>query len=293
MEEPVNKNTVIVYEANGRSVLFRAARSSPLWITKISGVSSLNVSVSETQGAGQIGSTIGNQKIEPRDITVDGAITANVEANRAGLLACILPGVTGRLTVWQDNESWYVEGCPTKTPEISDGSILQEFQFVLHCPYPYWRSTADGSAQVAGLTKLFQFPCTLAGTWYISKYSDSLFAVVENFGSAATEFDAVFTAVTDVTNPELYHVERGAFLRINKILEAGEQITVSTVYGRKGAVIRRADGTEENAFRYLDVDSDLNLQLDPGSNTLRATASENREGLRVQVIMPKGVRPGL
>lgn len=289
----MTKDTVVTYEANGRSVLFRAARASPLWITKLTGASGLTVSVSETQGAGQIGSTVGNQAVEPRDITVDGAITADVEKNRAGLLACVLPGVTGRLTVLQGGESWYIDGVPTKTPEISDGSVLQEFQFTLHCPYPYWRSPADGSTLVAGLTKLFRFPCSLAGKWYISKYSDSLFTVVENTGSAAMEFDAVFTAVTDVTNPELYHVERGAYLRINKVLAAGERVTVSTVYGRKGAVLRRSDGTEENAFRYLDIGSDLNLRLDPGKNTLRAAADANREGLRVQILMPKGVRTGL
>ena len=68
----------------------------------------------------------------------------------------------GRLTVIQNGESWYIDGAPKRTPEFSDGSVVQDFQFVLHCPYPYWRSTADGSAQVAGLTKLFQFPCSLA-----------------------------------------------------------------------------------------------------------------------------------
>lgn len=159
--------------------------------------------------------------------------------------------------------------------------------------YPYWRSTADGSAQVAGLTKLFQFPCSLAGTWYISKYSDSLFTVVNNDGTAAMEFDVIFTAATEVTDPEFYHVERGTFIKINKVMAAGEKITVSTVYGRKGVTLQLPDGTEANGFKYLDVGSDLNMQMAPGTNTIRCDAANNREGLRVQVIMPKGVVPGI
>lgn len=287
----MNRDTIFVYTAGTNSVTF--AYKSPLWVTSITGASGNDVAVSESQGAGQVGSTISNQSVQPRDITINGAVLAAVEANRRGILACVLPGVTGRLTVTQNGESWYIDGAPKRTPEFSDGSVVQDFQFALHCPYPYWRSTADGSAQVAGLTKLFQFPCSLAGTWYISKYSDSLFTVVNNDGTAAMEFDVIFTAATEVTDPEFYHVERGTFIKINKAMAAGEKITVSTVYGRKGVTLQLPDGTQANGFKYLDVGSDLNMQMAPGTNTIRCDAANNREGLRVQVIMPKGVVPGI
>lgn len=106
-------------------------------------------------------------------------------------------------------------------------------------------------------------------------------------------FSVIFTALTDVTNPEFYHVERGAILKINKLVPAGEKITISTLYGSKGVTIMQADGTSINGFKYLDIASDLNLQLDPGANTIRCDALNNREGLRVQIIMPRGVTPGL
>lgn len=35
------------------------------------------------------------------------------------------------------------------------------------------------------------------------------------------------------------------------------------------------------------------MQMAPGTNTIRCDAANNREGLRVQVIMPKGVVPGI
>ena len=90
-----------------------------------------------------------------------------------------------------------------------------------------------------------------------------------------------------------YHVERGTFIKINKVMAAGEKITVSTVYGRKGVTLQLPDGTQANGFKYLDVGSDLNMQMAPGANTIRCDAANNREGLRVQVIMPKGVVPGI
>ena len=82
----------------------------------------------------------------------------------------------------------------------------------------------------------------------------------------------------EVTDPEFYHVERGTFIKINKVMAADEKITVSTVYGRKGVTLQLPDGTEANGFKYLDVGSDLNMQMAPGTNTIRCDAANNREG---------------
>ena len=101
-----------------------------------------------------------------------------------------------------------------------------------------------------------------------------------------TEFEAVLTA-------GFAEEERRALLRLNKVMEAGEKAVISTIYGSKGVTIIHPDSTEENGFRYLDIESDLNLQLDPGDNVIRYDAAYNRDGLRVKILSPKGVRHGL
>lgn len=279
------------YIINTRWILF--SEDSDFWITDINGLSANEISISEAQGVGQIGSTLSAQSIKPKDLTVSGVLFGNLIANRRALLSTILPGVAARFVITDNAESWYLEGVPLRTPLIEETAVQQAFQFVFHAPYPYWRSTEDGSAQIAGLIQLFRFPCSLADSWYISKYSESLFTVVENEGAIPTEFDVVFTAYTEVTDPEIYHVERGKYIKINKVMAAGETITVSTAYGRKGVTLRLADGTQINGFKYLDVGSDLNMQMDPGANTIRSDAANNREGMRIQIIMPKGVVPGI
>lgn len=289
----MNKDTVVTYEGNGHRIVLHSAYGSALWVTEITGASSNSIAINETQGAAQVGSTISSQSVQPKDIAVNGAVLKELEKNRRAILACIAPGSTGRLTIQQGGEGWYIEGAPKTTPVFSDGARVQSFQFVLHCPYPYFKSTDGGNSQIAGLTRLFRFPCLLEGRWYISKYTESFFTSVENTGTVPLDFEVIFTAVTAVTNPEIYHVEKRTFIRIHKLLEAGESITVSTRYGRKGATLRQADGTESNAFRFLDIDSDLNMQMDPGRNTIRSDAEHNREGLRVQVILPKGGLPGI
>lgn len=287
----MNKDTIVTYEAGGNSITF--AYHSTFWITQINGLSNNDIALSESQGAGQVGSTLNAQSVQPRDLTINAVLLRDTELNRRSVLACVLPGVTGKLSLTQYGESWYIEGTPKRTPEFSDGSGPQTFQFSLRCPYPYWKSVESLPSQIAGLTKKFKFPFHTGGHWYLSQYSASLFSIVHNSGGAATEFDVVFTAVTQVTNPELYHVERQSYIKINKVLAAGERISVSTVYGRKGVTLRLADGTESNGFRFLDIGSDLNMQLAPGDNTMRCAAENNREGLRVQILAPKGVLPGI
>lgn len=287
----MNRNTVIIVECSGSSLVF--SYSSEMWITDISSLTSNDIVIDETQGTGQIGTTVSNLSVQPKDITVEGFIKKNITAMREGLLAILLPQQNIKMTVQDGTQSWYIQGYLKKTPVISDGLVMQNFQFVLHCPYPYFRSTADGSAQIAGLNSLFAFPCSLSDSWYISKYSESLFAEVANKGNVPTEFSVVFTAAAAVTNPEFYHVEKQSYIKINKIMQAGEKITVSTVYGRKGVTVQKPDGTFENGFKYLDVNSDLNLQLAPGDNTIRCGASVNRQALSVKVIMPQGVKAGL
>lgn len=287
----MNRDTVISYECAGKTVVFSAR--TPLWVVSITGASGQKVELTESRSAGQVGSTLSCQSVPARDITINGAVLSDVEANRYAILSCFVPGRTGRLTVTQGGESWYLDGAPTQTPEFEDGSIVQQWQAVLRCPYPYWKSTEKSGQMVAGLSPLFRFPRSLSGVWKISQYTDSLFANITNSGNMPMEFEAVLSADTEVDTPELYHVGRRALLRLNKVMEAGEKAVISTIYGSKGVTIIHPDSTEENGFRYLDIESDLNLQLDPGDNIIRYDAADNRDGLRVKILSPKGVRHGL
>ena len=131
----MTQDTIYIYDNGTQQITFsRAPRQ--FWITKLSGVSDNAVTVSETQGVGQVGATLGSMSVQPRDITVNGCVFEPVEDNRAALLACVLPGVLARFIVAQAGKAWYLEGTPKKTPDFSDSPVVQDFQFSFHCPYP-------------------------------------------------------------------------------------------------------------------------------------------------------------
>ena len=286
----MNEGTIIIYE-NAIGTL-RFAYESTLWVTDVDGLSSVEIDISASHSTMQTGSSITGQSIKPRSFTMDGAIFEPIAPQRELVLNIMAPKIPATLTIEQNGEAWYLDVVPEKTPEVTSGNGVQFFQVRLYAAYPYWRTTTSYARQVAGLDALFKFPIFTGGTWWVSRYSDSYFTTIENRGNVPVEFRAVFTARTEIEDPELYHVEAGKRILIRKTMVAGERVVVSTVYGNKGITCIDPAGTATNGFKYLSVDSDLSMTLNPGSNLLRIDAV-NREGLGVRIEAPEGVKSGV
>ena len=130
------------------------SEDSDFWITDIDGLSSNEITISETQGVNQIGSTRSSQSVRPRDLTVTGVLFGDLKENRRALLSCVSPMVPARFFIHEDGESWYLEGTPKRTPVMEETAEMQQFQFILHCPYPYWRTADDANTLLAGIKAL-------------------------------------------------------------------------------------------------------------------------------------------
>ncbi|WP_418254198.1 phage distal tail protein [Gemmiger formicilis] len=287
----MDKKTKITYKSDLGEILF--AVSSPFWVSEIKGASGLPVDVAVSAGYKQQGGSISSQTVKQRTLTINGSILRSVAVNRRKMLDVMAPLHKGTLTVEQNGESWYLEVYPTQAPDFDDGEGAQAFQFSAVAPFPYWRTTAAARTMVGGLQALFKTPFYTGGKWYISKYSGTYLTNVRNTGNVKIPIKAVFKAVTDCTEPELYHVGDHTYIRILGTLYAGQAITVNTAYGQRRATLTDKDGTTSDAFHRLDIDSDLELGLDPGDNILRYTARSNREGLRLYVVAEEGVVNGL
>lgn len=286
----MNQNTVFIYENTIGRLVFQY--DGQLWITDVDGMSSVEIDIAESRSTMQVGSSITSQNVRPRSFTMDGAIFEPIAAARERVLNIIAPQIPATLTMQQGGESWYLDVVPEKTPEITPGNGVQFFQTRLRAAYPYWRTTASYATQIAGLVAMFKFPFHTGGSWWISRYSDSYFASIENRGNVPVEFRVTFTARAALDNPELFHVDTGKRILIRKSMIAGERVSVSTIYGQKGVVCTSAAGEVSNGFKYLSVDSDLSMTLRPGSNLLRINAV-NREGLGVRIEAPQGVKSGV
>lgn len=287
----MNAATKFLYESSAGKIEF--AYHSLFWITEITGVSGVDISISESRSTRQIGTTVSGKSIQPRIVAIDGCIFEPLDTAREQLISAVSPAYPGTLTIQAGTESWYLDVIPQKTPEIMPGEGVQFFQLELYAAYPYWRTTEYARTQVSGLNALFQFPFFTGGEWWISQFNENLFTTIENDGNVPMEVKITFTARAALSNPELLHVGTGKKIRLRKDMAAGDRFLVSTVDGQRGVTFTAKGGDAENGFRYLSIDSDLSLELLPGDNLLRANADKGYPGLSVVVEAPKGVKSGV
>jgi len=71
------------------------------------------------------------------------------------------------------------------------------------------------------------------------------------------------------------------FIKIDKTMEEGEVITVTTHFGNKRAELEKS-GIKSNAFNYIDFESTF-LQLDVGDNMLRYNADDGLDNLSISI----------
>jgi hypothetical protein len=89
-----------------------------------------------------------------------------------------------------------------------------------------------------------------------------------------------FIAQGIVEDPMVIDVVTGKFIKLNRVMQVGEIITISTHFANKRVLSSLEGGT--NAFASLDENSDF-LQLAVGTNLLRYDAKKNLNNLEVNV----------
>ncbi len=287
----MNKDTVITYRNEIGEIQF--SYDGMFGISDIRGVSAVDVELAQTQTLGQIGATVSTRSIKPKTITIDGFFFTPIKENRKKLIDVFAPGIESRLCVLQDNTEYFIETEPVTTPDISLGDGIQHFQITLQAAYPYWRTGTGTVIQLAGIHGQFMFPFFSGGTFKLSAYSEGFFKEVENMGNTEMGFSAVFAARAHVQTPEIYLLETGQRILFNINMETGDEITIDTQEGKLKAVLTQSNGPSENAFRYMDIQSDMNMRLAPGKNTFRCSAQQGRENLSVRLLAYQGISSGL
>ena len=146
--------------SNERGDSIEFSSNQQLYITSIDGLSQNQISLSESNVANQIGSSVTGNKIEAKDISISGIFKYDRE-KRKQILAVILPGVKATLRYMDDTEDLdvYIEGYPSETPTIDWDRSWDNFDFTFHAPFPYWRQSGGSYLDFVSYESLFKF-CT-------------------------------------------------------------------------------------------------------------------------------------
>lgn len=265
----------------GESLTFRQRK--PYFLQSIDGTGAVKHIISTFKAPNQDGGVFISGSLDMRNIILEGRIIADSieEAYRLrkDLLNIFNPKEKGRLIFKDLSIPCIVEEAPVFK---ADSHRTPAFFISLLCTSPYFETIAEIKRLLAGWHPNFEFELEIPIDEGIEMgyREESLIIPIENVGSVPCGATFEFIAQGIVENPMIIDVVTGKFIKLNRIMQEGEIVTVSTHFANKKVLSSLDGGT--NAFSSLDEDSEF-LQLDVGTNLLRYDAKVNLNNLEVNV----------
>lgn len=262
------------------SITLRQKR--PLFLQSIDGTGAVKHIISTFKAPNQDGGVFVSGSLDMRNIIIEGRIITDSikEAYelREKLLNTFNPRLKGRLTFKELSIPCIVE----EAPVFKAGSQKTPAFFIsLLCTSPYFETIEEISKQLAGWHPSFSFELEIPIEGIEMGYrEESLIIAVENTGAVPCGASFEFIAQGIVENPMLIDVVTGKYIKLNRIMQPGEIITITTHFANKKVMSSLNGGC--NAFSSLDENSEF-LQLDVGTNLLRYDARRNLNNLEVNV----------
>ena len=263
------------------SITLRQRR--PFFIENIDGTGAVKHIVSTFKAPNQDGGVFISGSLDMRNIVIEGRIIGNSieEAYdlRKFLLDVFNPKHKGRLIFKNLSIPCIVEEAPVFK---ADSHRTPAFFISLLCTSPYFETVEEIKRLLAGWHPNFEFELEIPiGEGIEMGYrEESLIIAVENMGSVPCGATFEFIAQGIVEDPFLIDVVTGKFIKLNRVMQPGEIVVVSTHFANKKVLSSLEGGT--NAFSSLDEDSTF-LELDVGTNLLRYDARRNLNNLEVNV----------
>lgn len=266
----------------GESLAFRQRK--PYFLQSIDGTGAVKHIISTFKAPNQDGGVFISGSLDMRNIILEGRIIADSieEAYRLrkDLLNIFNPKEKGRLIFKDLSIPCIVEEAPVFK---ADSHRTPAFFISLLCTSPYFETIAEIKRLLAGWHPNFEFELEIPIDEGIEMgyREESLIIPIENVGSVPCGATFEFIAQGIVEDPFLIDVVTGKFIKLNRIMQPGEIVVVSTHFANKKVLSSLDGGT--NAFSSLDEDSTF-LQLDVGTNLLRYDAKTNLNNLEVNVF---------
>ena len=244
--------------------------------------------VYSNRGVGQDGATYQSNNLEPRSMTISFVVCGNSRNDLLRKKALINKVFNpklgqGTLTYTDDGVERKIDCIVDALPYFKDKNLFNSICLINATALdPYYKSIDINKAEIAIWRGAFEFPLELLEEGVEMGYREpSLIVNVFNNGDVSTGMKIQFKALATVINPSLTNVNTGEYIKINKVLESGEILTVNTGFQNKKVELF-LNGVTSNGFNYIDYESTF-LQLDIGDNLFRYDADEGIDNLEVNI----------
>lgn len=270
---------------NERGQSVTLGNSAPFVVTKVDGLGSPQNEIHSQKSPYQDGVTVVNSTLAEQVLAIEGVILGpEREMYRRKLLQAFNPKLDGVLRYESGQISREIACVPELAPSFpgEHGKSYQVFLINLICPNPFWQDINTTKEEIAIWRGSFELPMELLEEGIEMGYREpSLIVNVFNSGDVPCGMKIQFKALATVVNPSLFNVNTREYFKINRTMEAGEVITVTTHFQKKRVELNK-NGVVSNAFNWIDFQSTF-LQLDVGDNLLRYDASSGLDNLEVSI----------
>jgi len=277
---------------NSKGQSIELGDDGPFILTKIEGTGAVNVNIQSQKSPFQDGETYLGNTLEPRSIPIQimilGENEIDIASKRHRLLQVFNPKLgPGRLIYEFGNISREIKALSELAPVFLDGErdfkeTTQPGLIQLYCSNPFFKDLVETKEEVAIWRGSFEFPLGLIETGIELGYREpSLIVNVFNQGDVPCGMRIRFRALATVVNPSLFNVNTREYFKINRTMEAGEIITVTTHFQNKRVKLNK-NGVISNAFNWIDFTSTF-LQLNVEDNLFRYDADEGIDNLEVAI----------
>lgn len=278
----------VILISNGRMTV--ELTQKPYSVEKIKGFDRLQVQIVTSQGFDQVGASLLNDYILPRDMEISGQIygdtTEKMQNLRDELLSLFIPKTDITINHYYGGKNRLITARVEESPEFgfSEVTRVQNYNVHLLAAEPYWRDVSETLIQMANIKGGFHFPLRIPvdrGIHFGVK-SASLIANIHNRSPVKTGMKIVFVANGDVVNPQLFNVNTREYIRLLCSMENGDQITIET--GDNKTITRVKNGIAEDYMGKIDLSGgNTFLELFPGDNLFRYLSDEGQDMLEIKI----------
>ncbi|WP_309479076.1 phage tail family protein [Brevibacillus agri] len=265
--------------ARGESVTL--GNSAPFLVTKLEGTGAVDADLQMQKSPFQDGRTYIDSLLDTRTVAIEGAILTHDPLERTKwrrkLVQVFNPKLgPGSLKYEYDGGVKEIKAIAEGSPILPDrqNSPFQKFLITFVCPEPFWLDEKVTTHEMADFVGGLQFPLRL-GSRFSIRGSKLTF---QNTGDVDTPIEVQFKG--SCIGPKITNLTTGEFIKVNKPLLAGETLVITTAFGSKRVEIVKGDGTRENAFNWIDLESTF-WQMIPGSNTISYSTDDGANNVTV------------
>lgn len=281
----------IEYE-NGRGLSIVLNRDGPLFLFSVKGFDGLEADVVSSKSAYQDGVSISKTILKDRVLTLNCYLEVDNEQQRdilkRKLYNAFNPKLRGHMKIYTDANklrgasNLRVIQAPIFDDDYESLNELVGFQIQLSMPLPYFEDINENRVDFGNDIGNFFFDLEIEEEGNeLSIKNNSIVTNIANMGDAETPIKVVFKAKSELKNPSIYNVYTKEYIKINRTMHEGEEITVTTHKGNK-RVESYLNGITSNIFNYLDLGSSF-IWLDVGDNVIRYDAETMIEQLEVYI----------